>query len=88
MIEDSFVGFVVLPPQKEAYEKAEDACAENERACNWNSDPGEHDEANCDNCAGASAGNTQAAIFPDEIWFAFGHVSATNPPENQAYWRT
>jgi hypothetical protein len=78
----------VLPPEDQAHEEAEDASAENERACKGNGDPGDHNQANCDNGAGASAGNTQAAIFSDKIWFAFSHVSATNQPENQACWRT
>jgi hypothetical protein len=73
----------VFPPQDQTYERAEADRAENEGARDGNRDPGEDHKTNGYNCASASAGHAQAAVFPDEAWFAESHGSL--PPRRKAY---
>ena len=65
----SLRGLVVSPPQEQAKDESQAAGAEYEWPRNGNRDPSHDNEANGYDCAGAIAGNTQAAVSSYEAWF-------------------
>src|SRR5262249_42629721 len=70
----SLTEFVVLPPEQQAYQKAEDGRSEDERSGDGNRDPGDDYEADGDNRAGACTGHAQTAELAYENGFACSHV--------------